>query len=53
MACPTDKIRYRDEIAAKLSLASVSAKDGSRRPKTERRPYRCPQCAGWHLTSKR
>ena len=46
------KIRYRDEIGAKFALASTQAKDGSRRPKTERRAYRCPTCKGWHLTSK-
>jgi hypothetical protein len=46
------KIRYRDEIAAKLALASIRHQDGSGRSKTEQRAYRCPQCRGWHLTAK-
>jgi hypothetical protein len=46
------KRRYRDRIAALLALASVQRKDGSRRPKTEQRAYRCPDCHGWHLTSR-
>lgn len=50
-ACPTGKIRYRDALAAKLALASTSRVDSSRRPKTERRYYRCGRCNGWHLTS--
>ena len=51
MNCPTPwKRAYRDEIAAKLALASAQHKDGSRRPATETRAYRCP-CGRWHLTS--
>ena len=46
------KVRYRDEIAAKLALASVQRIDGSRRSKVECRTYRCPRCKGWHLTSE-
>ena len=46
------KIRYRDEIAAALALATVRHQDGPRRPKLEQRAYRCPACGGWHLTSK-
>lgn len=46
------KVRYRDEIAAKLALASAKWTDGSRRPKVESRTYRCPRCKGWHLTSE-
>ena len=46
------KIRYRDRIAALLALASAQRTDGSRRPKLERRAYRCPTCHGWHLTSR-
>ena len=46
------KVRYRDEIAAKLALASAQRKDGSHRAKTEKRAYRCPKCRGWHLTAK-
>ena len=46
------KFRYRDEIAAKVALARAQRKDGSKRPKTEKRAYKCPKCRGWHLTSK-
>lgn len=50
--CTPHKVRYRDEIAAKLALASVQHKDGSRRSKSEKRLYHCPCCNGWHLTAK-
>jgi hypothetical protein len=46
------KVRFHDEIAAKIALAKIRAKDNPRRPKTERRVYHCPKCAGWHLTSR-
>lgn len=46
------KRRYRDEIAAKLALATIQRKDKARRSKSERRAYRCPLCGGWHLTSR-
>lgn len=45
------KLRYRDEIAANLALATLQ-----RQGKTghhETRTYRCEKCRGWHLTSKR
>lgn len=47
------KVRYRDEIAAQLALATVARQDKTARPKTERRAYRCPKCTGWHLTSRK
>lgn len=50
--CPCGKVRYRDRIAAQLALATIGRVDSSRRPKSERRPYRCPLCKGWHLTSE-
>lgn len=46
--CP--KIRYRDELAAKIALANTQRAKSSKRD--ERRAYRCPDCAGFHLTSK-
>ena len=46
------KVRYRDAISAKLALARAQRKDSPRRPKVERRVYRCAQCHGWHLTSE-
>lgn len=49
----TGKTRYRDEIAAKIALASAQHADGSRRAKIETRAYRCPDCKGWHLTSQK
>lgn len=45
------KIRYRDRISALLALSKARAQDKSWRPKLEARAYRCPDCAGWHLTS--
>ena len=52
MSCPCGKIRYRDRLAAKLALARIMRRDDASRPKSERRPYRCPACRGWHLTSE-
>lgn len=52
-ACPTGKARYRDRVAAMLTMAGAQRKDGSRRPKVEVRAYRCGECGGgWHLTSR-
>lgn len=45
--CPSKKRRYRDHLAAKLALAMMRGGEKRR----ERRAYRCPDCAGWHLTS--
>lgn len=44
------KVRYRDEIAAQLALARLRRED--KPGHTEKRAYRCPMCAGWHLTSR-
>jgi hypothetical protein len=50
MKCPTaDKIRHRDELAAKIALASANNGKGDRR---ESRAYYCRHCRGWHLTSR-
>ena len=47
------KVRYRTELDAKIALARFSRKRHERRPKNERRPYKCPVCRGWwHLTSQ-
>lgn len=46
------KRRYRDRVAAQLTLAQIAAAGAASRPKTEARAYRCPTCKGWHLTSK-
>lgn len=45
------KVAYRDEVAAKLTLAEARWKDGSRRSKLEVRAYKCPKGNHWHLTS--
>jgi hypothetical protein len=45
-SCPTGKIRYRDELAARIALAKLQRAD-----RGQRRAYRCPPCRGWHLTS--
>ena len=43
------KVRYKDEIGAKLALAKIWSEDtfGHR----EQRAYYHPRCKGWHLTS--
>lgn len=46
------KRRFPTEIDAKIALASAQRlRHGSARPKDECRYYRCPHCAGFHLTS--
>lgn len=44
------KVRFRDELGAKIALSQIAVKDGAKR--RERRAYRCPRCRGWHLTSQ-
>lgn len=44
------KARYRDWLEAQVELQNIAAHGkGARLPA---RVYRCPFCAGWHLTSK-
>ncbi|WP_459545177.1 hypothetical protein [Nocardia sp. X0981] len=45
----TGKIRYFDPETAELVLAGIDHDNPRRR---EQRAYRCPECAGWHLTSQ-
>lgn len=45
----TGKIRYFDAETAELVLAGIDHDNPRRR---EQRAYRCPECAGWHLTSQ-
>ena len=47
------KRRYRSRVDALLALATIQARDDTRRGKTESRAYRCPDCRRWHLTSQR
>lgn len=49
-SCVSGKVRYRDAIAAKTALARIAKRDSPGH--TEQRSYPCPDCAGWHLTSK-
>lgn len=51
-ACPSGKIRYPDKLAARVSLVSARRNHDGRRA-VENRVYRCPDCAGWHLTHKK
>ncbi|KFI50058.1 hypothetical protein [Bifidobacterium biavatii] len=47
------KIRYSTELDAKIALASTRrARRGAVSAKEECRYYLCPQCHGYHLTSK-
>lgn len=48
--CPHGKLRFRDEISAKLALWNASRKrDGG---KKEIRCYYHRRCRAWHLTSQ-
>jgi hypothetical protein len=51
--CPTGKVRYADERAARVELVGlvISRNRGDAR-RHERRVYQCPRCFGWHTTSK-
>lgn len=49
--CPvTRKIKYRDDIAAKIALGLLAAMP--LREHREQRAYHCQFCKGWHLTSQ-
>lgn len=48
--CRSGKLRYRDRLGAEIALASTERGRASSRD--EKRVYRCPDCAGWHLTSR-
>lgn len=55
--CPSGKMSYRDEIAAKLALATLKHKDVTYlrdgRNLNVRRAYKCDRCPNWHLTSQK
>ena len=46
----TGKVKYKDRIAALLSLASLQWEDNP--DHTEQRMNKCRWCKGWHLTSQ-
>jgi hypothetical protein len=51
--CRTRKQRYLTEARAYLALLAarnLRAEQGS--DKVEQRVYHCPECNGWHMTSK-
>ena len=47
------KVRFKTELDAKIALAGARRqRRGPARQKDEQRYYRCPECHGYHLTSK-
>lgn len=58
--CPTTgKVRYRGREQANDGLSSAKwqkrrdLRNGKETRRHETRAYRCPECAGWHTTSKK
>jgi hypothetical protein len=49
MSCPTGKRCYKGRAEADQGLAEITKTQGFLR---ERRPYYCPHCHNWHLTSE-
>lgn len=47
---PCQKVRYPNELEAKIKLARIRSQDHD--DHHEQRAYRCPWCRGWHLTSE-
>ena len=47
------KVRYRDELAARMALAKTRSPARRNSSRDEASVYRCPSCGGWHLTSKK
>jgi hypothetical protein len=43
------KVRYGNPVAAENALKLINPRHASKKPT---RFYKCPVCAGWHLTSK-
>ncbi len=53
MACPTGKVRYATEAYARAQLVgAIMAANRGNAKRHEQRVYPCPQCNGFHLTSK-
>lgn len=49
--CPKHgKRRYRSEADARAGMSGTKKRGDGRTP--ARRVYQCPDCHGWHLTSK-
>lgn len=45
------KTRFRDQDEATQAMHRIQGK-GDQRQKTPQRVYECPDCRGWHLTSR-
>ncbi|WP_306369114.1 hypothetical protein [Nocardiopsis sp. CC223A] len=43
---------FKDRISAELALAAIRHHGRDRSDRMPRRAYECPDCRGWHLTSK-
>jgi hypothetical protein len=48
--CRSGKVRYRDRDQALRSVRLIQGRSG--RQRLPRRAYQCPDCGGWHLTSR-
>ena len=48
----TGKRKFYTEQAAKTALIQSSKNKDRRHLRRECRYYKCPDCGGWHLTSK-
>jgi hypothetical protein len=48
--CST-KRRFKDRKSALMAIERIRT-FGEKRAKTPTRPYRCPACKGWHLSSE-
>jgi formate dehydrogenase maturation protein FdhE len=46
------KRKFRDEIAARLALASTRRQRHTHGEKEEASVYHCPICGSWHMTSQ-
>jgi hypothetical protein len=43
------KVRFNSDAAAQAALKRINPTKALKKP---RRVYKCPHCAGWHLSSK-
>lgn len=42
---------FRDDVAAKLAIATIARKDNTSRDRREVRSYKCPNGRHYHITS--
>lgn len=51
--CPHGKRQYPDAHTAQVELVDrVLQRNRGKAKRQEQRAYQCPDCGGWHLTSK-